>query len=52
KKPGGVVKPSSIPYCAVIGACVRVGDIHSAETLFAETSTGYSPRVPLLNAVM
>ncbi|KAJ7430841.1 hypothetical protein B0H11DRAFT_898909 [Mycena galericulata] len=51
-KPGGVVKSSSIPYCVVIGACVRVGDIHSAETLFAETYTGYRPRVPMLNTVM
>ncbi|KAJ7475279.1 hypothetical protein B0H11DRAFT_1918244 [Mycena galericulata] len=48
-KPGCVVKLSSIPYCAVIGVCVCVGDIHSAETLFAETSIGYRLRVPPLN---
>ncbi|KAJ7442553.1 hypothetical protein B0H11DRAFT_1749070 [Mycena galericulata] len=53
-KAGGVAKPSSITYGAVIGACARVGDIHSAETLFAEmvASPGYRPRVPPFNTMM
>ncbi|KAH8825342.1 hypothetical protein DL96DRAFT_1612885 [Flagelloscypha sp. PMI_526] len=46
--------PSSITYGTVIGACVRVGDVHSAETLFAEMTSrkNFKPRVPPYNHMM
>ena len=46
--------PSSIMYGAVIGACARVGDVHSDETLFTEMvqAPGFSPRVPPYNTMM
>ncbi|KAJ7859654.1 hypothetical protein B0H14DRAFT_2746309 [Mycena olivaceomarginata] len=47
-------KPSSITYGAVIGACARVGDVQSAENLFAEmmSAPNYKPRVPPFNTMM
>ncbi|KAJ7241054.1 hypothetical protein B0H12DRAFT_1189452 [Mycena haematopus] len=47
-------KPSSITYGAVIGACARVGDVQSAENLFAEmmAAPNYRPRVPPFNTMM
>ncbi|KAK7046789.1 hypothetical protein R3P38DRAFT_2875848, partial [Favolaschia claudopus] len=47
-------KPSSITYGAVIGACARVGDVQSAENLFAEMlkAPNYKPRVPPFNTMM
>ncbi|KAJ7637034.1 hypothetical protein FB45DRAFT_1001907 [Roridomyces roridus] len=53
-KAGGVAKPSSITYGAVIGACARVGDVHAAENLFAEmvASPGYRARIPPFNTMM
>ncbi|KAJ7484597.1 hypothetical protein FB451DRAFT_1084055 [Mycena latifolia] len=53
-KAGGFCRPSSITYGAVIGACARVGDVASAENLFAEmmASPGYKPRVPPFNTMM
>ncbi|EAU82422.1 pentatricopeptide repeat protein [Coprinopsis cinerea okayama7 len=49
----GIV-PSSITYGAVIGACARVGDVVSAETLFREMveQTNFKPRVPPYNTMM
>lgn len=48
------IKPSSITYGAVIGACARVGDVESAGTLFAEmiNSSTFKPRVPPYNTMM
>ncbi|KIM42753.1 hypothetical protein M413DRAFT_18499 [Hebeloma cylindrosporum] len=48
------IKPSSITYGAVIGACARVGDVTSARTLFAEmiNSSTFKPRVPPYNTMM
>ncbi|KAJ7136180.1 hypothetical protein C8R44DRAFT_662536 [Mycena epipterygia] len=53
-KATGVAKPSSITYGAVIGACARVGDVLSAENLFAEmmAAPNYRPRVPPFNTMM
>ncbi|KAJ7749278.1 hypothetical protein DFH07DRAFT_942104 [Mycena maculata] len=53
-KVGGITKPSSITYGAVIGACARVGDVVAAENLFQEmkTAPGYRPRVPPFNTMM
>lgn len=53
-KAGGLVRPSSITYGAVIGACARVGDVHAAENLFTEmmAAPGYKPRVPPFNTMM
>ncbi|KAJ7166477.1 hypothetical protein C8R43DRAFT_917900 [Mycena crocata] len=50
----GGVRPSSITYGAVIGACARVGDVHSAENLFEEmmTTPNYRPRIPPFNTMM
>ncbi|KAJ6486685.1 hypothetical protein C8R45DRAFT_265885 [Mycena sanguinolenta] len=47
-------KPSSITFGAVIGACARVGDVQSAENLFAEmmAAPNYRPRVPPFNTMM
>ncbi|KAH6890068.1 pentatricopeptide repeat protein [Coprinopsis sp. MPI-PUGE-AT-0042] len=52
-KDHGVV-PSSITYGAVIGACARVGDVVSAETLFKEMTqqNNFKPRVPPYNTMM
>lgn len=46
--------PSSITYGAVIGACARVGDVQSAETLFEEMvqAKNFKPRVPPFNTMM
>jgi pentatricopeptide repeat protein len=48
------IQPSSITYGALIGACSRVGDIESAETLFEEmvTQRNFKPRVPPYNTMM
>jgi pentatricopeptide repeat protein len=48
------IPPSSITYGAVIGACARVGDVHSAEMLFAEMvqARNFRPRVPPYNTMM
>ncbi|KAF8164793.1 hypothetical protein B0H34DRAFT_212843 [Crassisporium funariophilum] len=48
------ILPSSITYGAVIGACARVGDISSAESLFQEMihARGFKPRVPPYNTMM
>ncbi|TEB28926.1 hypothetical protein FA13DRAFT_1865883 [Coprinellus micaceus] len=48
------VKPSSITYGAMIGACARVGDTVSAEALFQEMSEqrNFKPRVPPFNTMM
>ncbi|KIL60552.1 hypothetical protein M378DRAFT_168036 [Amanita muscaria Koide BX008] len=48
------INPSSITYGAVIGACTRVGDVQSAETLFAEmeAARNFKPRVPPYNTMM
>ncbi|KAG5645763.1 hypothetical protein DXG03_005300 [Asterophora parasitica] len=48
------VAPSSVTYGAVIGACARVGDIHSAEMLFKEMqqAKNFKPRVPPYNTMM
>ncbi|KAF8883460.1 hypothetical protein BD779DRAFT_1747482 [Infundibulicybe gibba] len=48
------VNPSSITYGAVIGACARVGDVHSAEILFSEMvqARNFKPRVPPYNTMM
>jgi len=48
------VPPSSITYGAVIGACARVGDVHSAEMLFAEMvqAPNFHARVPPFNTMM
>ncbi|KAJ7621648.1 hypothetical protein DFH06DRAFT_1482409 [Mycena polygramma] len=53
-KASGWAKPSSITYGAVIGACARVGDVQSAENLFAEmmSAPNYRPRVPPFNTMM
>ncbi|KAJ7770639.1 hypothetical protein B0H16DRAFT_1685894 [Mycena metata] len=53
-KASGWAKPSSITYGAVIGACARVGDVMSAENLFAEmmAAPNYRPRVPPFNTMM
>ncbi|KAJ7039922.1 hypothetical protein C8F04DRAFT_282756 [Mycena alexandri] len=53
-KASGWAKPSSITYGAVIGACARVGDVMSAENLFAEmmAASNYRPRVPPFNTMM
>ncbi|KAJ7151007.1 hypothetical protein C8R46DRAFT_1122993 [Mycena filopes] len=53
-KASGWAKPSSITYGAVIGACARVGDVMSAENLFAEmmSASNYRPRVPPFNTMM
>ncbi|KAJ6571894.1 hypothetical protein B0H19DRAFT_1131799 [Mycena capillaripes] len=53
-KATGWAKPSSITYGAVIGACARVGDVQSAENLFAEmmSAPNYRPRVPPFNTMM
>ncbi|KAF7348458.1 hypothetical protein MVEN_01362800 [Mycena venus] len=53
-KASGWAKPSSITYGAVIGACARVGDVQSAENLFAEmmAQPNYKPRVPPFNTMM
>ncbi|KAJ7842752.1 hypothetical protein B0H13DRAFT_2098421 [Mycena leptocephala] len=53
-KASGWAKPSSITYGAVIGACARVGDVLSAENLFAEmmAAPNYRPRVPPFNTMM
>ncbi|KAJ7235973.1 hypothetical protein C8J57DRAFT_1377200 [Mycena rebaudengoi] len=50
----GPAKPSSITYGAVIGACARVGDVTSAENLFAEMmhAPNYKPRIPPFNTMM
>ncbi|KAJ7233774.1 hypothetical protein C8J57DRAFT_1381560 [Mycena rebaudengoi] len=44
----------SITYGAVIGACARVGDVTSAENLFAEMmhAPNYKPRIPPFNTMM
>jgi pentatricopeptide repeat protein len=44
-----------VTYGAVIGACCRVGDAHSAEILFAEMMSQDlypRPRVPAFNTMM
>ncbi|KAF9448164.1 hypothetical protein P691DRAFT_760170 [Macrolepiota fuliginosa MF-IS2] len=48
------VKPTSITYGALIGACARVGDVQSAEALFAEMveQRNFKPRVPPYNTMM
>jgi len=48
------IRPSSITYGAVIGACARVGDVQSAENLFAEmeSTKNFKPRVPPYNTMM
>ncbi|KAK0455751.1 uncharacterized protein EV420DRAFT_1644531 [Desarmillaria tabescens] len=48
------VSVSSITYGAVIGACARVGDVASAETLFKEMTerNSFKPRVPPYNTMM
>ncbi|PBK65602.1 hypothetical protein ARMSODRAFT_960968 [Armillaria solidipes] len=48
------VSVSSITYGAVIGACARVGDVVSAETLFKEMTerNSFKPRVPPYNTMM
>jgi pentatricopeptide repeat protein len=48
------IVPTSITYGAVIGACSRVGDAHSAEVLFAEMvqARNFRPRVPPYNTMM
>ncbi|KAJ7066654.1 hypothetical protein C8F01DRAFT_1020191 [Mycena amicta] len=53
-KTGGFAKPSSITYGAVIGACARVGDVLSAENLFAEmtAASNYRPRIPPFNTMI
>lgn len=44
--------PSSITYSALIGACARVGDVQLAESLFAEMTRLFKPRVPAYNTMM
>ncbi|KAF7308587.1 hypothetical protein HMN09_00707900 [Mycena chlorophos] len=53
-KASGFAKPSSITYGAVIGACARVGDVQSAENLFAEmtASQNYKARIPPFNTMI
>ncbi|KAJ7190922.1 hypothetical protein GGX14DRAFT_603020 [Mycena pura] len=53
-KAAGFARPSSITYGAVIGACARVGDVQSAENLFAEmmAAPNYRPRVPPFNTMI
>ncbi|KAF7323813.1 hypothetical protein MKEN_00602600 [Mycena kentingensis (nom. inval.)] len=53
-KHNGYMKPSSVTYGAVLGACARVGDVISAETLFDEmTQAGnYRPRIPPFNTMI
>jgi pentatricopeptide repeat protein len=53
-KADGTARPSSITYGAVIGACARVGDVHSAENLFTEmmAAPNYRPRIPPFNTMM
>ncbi|EKM82144.1 hypothetical protein AGABI1DRAFT_105474 [Agaricus bisporus var. burnettii JB137-S8] len=48
------ILPSSITYGALIGACARVGDVQSAETLFEEMESrrNFRPRVPPYNTMM
>lgn len=48
------VPTSSITYGALIAACARVGDHHSAEQLFTEmvTQRNFKPRVPPYNTMM
>ncbi|TFK24226.1 hypothetical protein FA15DRAFT_641381 [Coprinopsis marcescibilis] len=50
----GGIYPSSITYGAVIGACARVGDVASAETLFREMTEqrNFKARVPPFNTMM
>ncbi|KAG6836915.1 hypothetical protein H0H93_001281 [Arthromyces matolae] len=48
------VFPSSVTFGALVGACARVGDIHSAEFLFSEMtmSRNFKPRIPPYNTMM
>jgi pentatricopeptide repeat protein len=48
------IRPSSITYGALIGACSRVGDAISAEQLFLEMSEqpNFKPRIPPYNTMM
>jgi pentatricopeptide repeat protein len=48
------VKPTSITYGALIGACARVGDVQSSETLFEEMCghENFKARVPPFNTMM
>ncbi|KAJ3826906.1 hypothetical protein F5880DRAFT_1541297 [Lentinula raphanica] len=48
------ISPSSITYGAVIGACARVGDAVSAETLYEEMVQipNFKPRIPPFNTMM
>jgi pentatricopeptide repeat protein len=48
------IRPSSVTYGALIGACCRVGDEQSAEYLFAEMTSmkNFKARVPPFNTMM
>jgi len=47
------VKQTNVTYGAIITACCKVGDVHSAETLFAEfVSLKFPPRAPPYNMMM
>ncbi|KAJ4468280.1 hypothetical protein J3R30DRAFT_1694211 [Lentinula aciculospora] len=48
------IRPSSITYGAVIGACARVGDAVSAEALYLEMvqMPNFKPRIPPFNTMM
>ncbi|KAL0949848.1 hypothetical protein HGRIS_009881 [Hohenbuehelia grisea] len=50
----GQLRPSSITYGALIGACARVGDAHSAEILFEEMvrQPNFKPRIPPYNTMI
>ncbi|KDQ14133.1 hypothetical protein BOTBODRAFT_32920 [Botryobasidium botryosum FD-172 SS1] len=48
------VRPTSVTYGAIIGACCRVGDGDAAERYFEEMmkAKGYKPRVPPFNTMI
>ncbi|KAG8688897.1 hypothetical protein FRC08_011210 [Ceratobasidium sp. 394] len=48
------LRPTSVTYGAIIGACCRVGDAETASYLFAEMSSmpNFRPRVPPYNTMM
>ncbi|KAG6816907.1 hypothetical protein H0H87_001860 [Tephrocybe sp. NHM501043] len=48
------IPATSVTFGAVIGACARVGDVHSAELLFSEMThaPNFKPRIPPFNTMM